>query len=230
MKISKIYSFFFLPLNPLLSSIKHSMKHSITHSMKDSYSHTVVGMMGNMGNMGNNNPKTFMEKGNVLESILNSPTVSFSFSNDNIDNINNNDNIPHNSHKSHKSPNTEYHISLPRLMETINPISRPIPTFHLFSKFHFQRYASSPFASQMSYADYCLWEEKVADIVFSYLGDQRRHWIIQLPAFFLYNDAIKSYGTRDVVQHTLWITPSVDIGSPNLLLLDEHFLESKNFL
>ena len=222
MKISKIYSFFFLPLNPLLSSMKHSITHSMKDSIKDfikdSYSHMVV------GNMGNNNPKTFMEKGNVLASILNSPTVSFSFSNDNINNNNdnnNNDNTP---------PNTEYHISLPRLMETINPISRPIPTFHLFSKFHFQRYSSSPFASQMSYADYCLWEEKVADIVFSYLGDQHRHWIIQLPAFFLYNDAIKSYGTRDVVQHTLWITPSVDIGSPNLLLLDEHFLESKNFL
>jgi hypothetical protein len=120
-----------------------------------------------------------------------------------------------------------YDIFLPQLMETLNPISRPIPTYHLFSKYHFQRFQLSPFASKMSYAKYCLWEEKVADIVFSYLGDLHHHWTIQLPAFFLYHDAIKSYGERDVVQHTLWITPSVDIGSPDMLIVDEHLFDSK---
>jgi hypothetical protein len=219
-KFSKIYSFFFLPLNPLLSSITHSIKDSITEYTPH-YHHTVLGIMGKIGN---NHPKTFMEKGNGLELILNSPTVSLSFSMDNINNIDNNDNTQYNSHK------TEYYISLPRLMETINPISRPIPTFHIFSKFHYQRYVTSPFVSRMSYAEYCLWEEKVADIVFSYLGDQRRHWTITIPAFFLFNDAIKSYGTREVIQTTLWITPSVEIGSPDLLLLEDDFLDSKNFL
>jgi len=118
-------------------------------------------------------------------------------------------------------------IYLPRLMETLDPISRPIPTYHIFSKYHFQRFQSSPFSSKMSYANYCLWEEKVADIVFSYLGDLHQHWTIQLPAFFLYHDAIKSYGERDVVQNTLWITPSVDIGSPNMLIIDENQFDSK---
>uniref|UniRef100_A0A6C0CZN7 Uncharacterized protein n=1 Tax=viral metagenome TaxID=1070528 RepID=A0A6C0CZN7_9ZZZZ len=118
-------------------------------------------------------------------------------------------------------------IYLPKLMETLDPISRPIPTYHIFSKYHFQRFQSSPFSSKMSYANYCLWEEKVADIVFSYLGDLHHQWIIQLPAFFLYHDAIKSYGERDVVQHTLWITPSVDIGSPDMVLFDEKMLDSK---
>jgi len=227
LKFSKIYSFFFLPLNPLLSSIKHSITHSIKDYTPPYYHHTVVGIMGKIGN---NHPKTFMEKGNVLELILNSPTVSFSFSMDNINNIDNNNNTPYHSHHSHHSHNTEYHISLPRLMETINPISRPIPTFHLFSKYHYQRYITSPFVSRMSYAEYCLWEEKVADVVFSYLGDQRRHWTITIPAFFLFNDAIKSYGTREMIQNTLWITPSVEIGSPDLLLLEDDFLDSKNFL
>jgi hypothetical protein len=113
-------------------------------------------------------------------------------------------------------------VSLPKLLEEEqNHLTNVFPRFHPFSMFHYQRYSTSPYASKMSYPQFCLLEEKMSDIVFAYLGDQKRQWCIFLSPEFLYSDSIKSYGSTEVLKKTLWITPSIEIGNPDVVVLDD---------
>ena len=113
-------------------------------------------------------------------------------------------------------------VSLPKLLEEEqNHLTNVFPRFHPFSMFHYQRYSTSPYASKMSYPQFCLLEEKMSDIVFAYLGDQKRQWCIFLSPEFLYSDSIKSYGSTETLQKTLWITPSIEIGNPDVVVVDK---------
>jgi len=104
-------------------------------------------------------------------------------------------------------------IYLPSLLERSPlPLTNKVP----FSFFHFLRFQGSPLSDKMTYFQYCVWENQIAQILFSYLQDVRHHWTIQIPPFFLYQDGIQKYGTEESVhQNTKWITPSVQIGNPD---------------
>jgi len=110
-------------------------------------------------------------------------------------------------------------IHLPRLLESLKtqPLISPIPRFHAYSYYHYSRYQSSGLSQSLSYAQYCLLEEKMASIVFAYLGDTRHHWKLMMNPFFLYQDGLKSYGRSSELAHTLWLTPSVDMGGDAVL-------------
>ena len=96
-----------------------------------------------------------------------------------------------------------------------------IPRFHRLTPYHYQRFSESVLRDRLSYSKFCVLEEKMADIVFSYLGDTKHHWIIFLDPTFLYLDSIKSYGTSQEIQRTLWVTPSVEVGNPDVVVLEE---------
>jgi len=113
-------------------------------------------------------------------------------------------------------------VSLTTLLEEEeNNLINVFPRFHPLSMFHYQRYSTSPYASKISYPQFCLLEEKMSDIVFAYLGDQKRQWRIFLNPEFLYSDSIKSYGSTEALRKTLWITPSIEIGNPDVIVLDD---------
>jgi hypothetical protein len=113
-------------------------------------------------------------------------------------------------------------VSLTTLLEEEeNNLTNVFPRFHPFSMFHYQRYSTSPYASKISYPQFCLLEEKMSDIVFAYLGDQKRQWRIFLNPEFLYSDSIKSYGSTEALRKTLWITPSIEIGNPDVVVVDK---------
>jgi len=96
-----------------------------------------------------------------------------------------------------------------------------IPRFHRLTPYHYQRFSESVLRDRLSYSKFCVLEEKMADIVFSYLGDTKHHWIIFLDPTFLYLDSIKSYGTFQEILRTLWVTPSVEVGNPDVVVLEE---------
>jgi len=98
--------------------------------------------------------------------------------------------------------------------------SLPIPRHHIFPPSHFRRYTTDIMSMVygMPYADYCLLEERLSQIISSYLLDQKRHFHILLPASYLSGDSIRSYMTREAVHNTLWIAPSADL-SPDIVLL-----------
>lgn len=79
-------------------------------------------------------------------------------------------------------------------------------------------FQQSRYAEVMSYPQFCVLEEDVARIVFAYLGDTRRHWMLQLDPLFLYSDSVRSYGTANTVSRTLWVTPSKEVGVPDAVL------------
>jgi hypothetical protein len=96
-----------------------------------------------------------------------------------------------------------------------------IPMFHGLTPYHYKRFSESLLRDRLSYRKFCVLEEKMADIVFSYLGDTKHHWIIYMDPMFLYLDSIKSYGTTQEIKRTLWVTPSVEIGNPDAVVLED---------
>jgi len=84
---------------------------------------------------------------------------------------------------------------------------------------HHTTFQQSPYAEVMTYPQFCVLEKKVASVVFAYLGDTRRHWMLQLDPLFLYSDSVRRYGNDpSTITKTLWVTPSATIGMPDAIL------------
>jgi len=113
-------------------------------------------------------------------------------------------------------------ISLPSLSLLPMALQDPLPV-HPRSLHHFQAFSTSVYAQHMTYPQFCAWESFLARVVFSYLGDTRRHWIVEVDPFFLYSDSIREYGTLEAVQQTFWITPSAEVGVPDAVLFSKAF-------
>ena len=129
--------------------------------------------------------------------------------------------------------NNDSTLSMPAL--SLLPLVDPTPSSTTTSTIpfvrprstrHAQAFFASAYAKHMSYPQFCEWESRVARVVFSYLGDTRRHWIVEIDPFFLYSDSIRDYGTREAVAQTFWITPSVEIGVPDAVLFSKEFGET----
>jgi hypothetical protein len=112
-------------------------------------------------------------------------------------------------------------IHISSILFSENHPKEVVPRFHRLTPYHYQRFSESVLRDRLSYSKFCVLEEKMADIVFSYLGDTKHHWIIFLDPTFLYLDSIKSYGTSQEIQRTLWVTPSVEVGNPDVVVLEE---------
>ena len=110
------------------------------------------------------------------------------------------------------------HIFLPRLIEGVIQENKAIPIFHKFSFHHFSRYENSKLSSVMGYPTYCLLEEKIADIVFSYINDAHHHWMIMIDPFFMHRDGFRSYALHDEKNNALWVTPSVDLDGDDIIV------------
>jgi len=114
-------------------------------------------------------------------------------------------------------------LSIVQLPYRNSEIRQHPPSFHHSSTFYL-----SPYAKVMSYPEFCQLEEKVARIVFAYLGDTHHHWMLQLDPLFLYSDSVKRYAPEaSTVHRTLWITPSVTIGHPDAIVLETSTLSSR---
>ena len=111
---------------------------------------------------------------------------------------------------------------LPDTNSDIRQRHRP-PSFH-----HSSTFDQSPYAKVMSYPEFCRLEEKVARIVFAYLGDTHHHWMLQLDPLFLYSDSVKRYAPdSSTVHRTFWITPSATMGVPDAIVLETSTLSSR---
>jgi len=104
------------------------------------------------------------------------------------------------------------------LQDLVEDTIEPIPRFHQLSAHHYKRYQESAYREYFSYNQFCVLEERVADIVFLYLNDSRHRWIVLLDPTFLYSDSVKSYGNTGAVQSTMWVSPSASIGDPDFIL------------
>lgn len=113
---------------------------------------------------------------------------------------------------------TTTHILLPRLIDDILKENKAIPAFHPFSLYHFSRYENSALSSVMSYPIYCLLEEKMANIVYSYLNDECNHWMIMMDPFFMHRDGFRSYGLHGENNNAVWITPSVELDGDQIMV------------
>ena len=88
-----------------------------------------------------------------------------------------------------------------------------------YGEHHHTTFQQSPYAEVMTYPQFCVLEKKVASVVFAYLGDTRRHWMLQLDPLFLYSDSVRRYGNDpSTITKTLWVTPSASIGVPDAIL------------
>lgn len=96
--------------------------------------------------------------------------------------------------------------------ETIVPMSRvfrergSFPKFHLFSRSHYLQFSHSVYVSLMEYHDYCAMEDKLAHILFQYLGDEKNHWMIAINDPFLMGSLRQYGGKESVVGKTTWVT------------------------
>jgi len=115
-------------------------------------------------------------------------------------------------------------VSLPSLSLMPTALQHSSPVFlKARSLHHHNVFSTSVYAKYMSYPQFCAWESTIARVVFSYLGDTRRHWIVEVDPIFLYSDSLRDYGTRDAVLQTFWITPSVEVGVPDAVLFSKEF-------
>ena len=108
----------------------------------------------------------------------------------------------------------------PSLFQQFKRTEKVIPKHHIYSYIHYQRYEQSSFPRYMSYAEYCLLEEKIGNIAWSYLGDVSpdHHWLLRVDPFFLHGESIKSFLNQDIVERTCWVTPSIEIGDPDYVV------------
>jgi hypothetical protein len=110
------------------------------------------------------------------------------------------------------------HILLPALIDGVIQENKAIPTFHKFSLHHFSLYENSKLSSVMSYPTYCLLEEKIAGIVFSYINDAHHRWMIMIDPFFMHRDGFRSYALQHEKNNAMWITPSVELEGDNIIV------------
>lgn len=91
------------------------------------------------------------------------------------------------------------------------------------SVYHLQRFMSDSDLG-ISYPDFCSVEERLAKIVFAYSQDTRHRWFIIVPPEFLYSDSLRSFGTPSLNKKIIWITPSAQIGIPDVVAIDSDVL------
>jgi len=84
------------------------------------------------------------------------------------------------------------------------------------SKFHSLRYSLQK--NDISYQRYCDLEFKISEIVKSYLNDKRRHYCLFIDRELLYTDGIPHYLSKQEYQNTLFITDSIEVGMPDIVL------------
>lgn len=93
------------------------------------------------------------------------------------------------------------HLSLTAIMTNNVVLRRPgavIPQSHAYSRFHYQS-IYRPYSHRLSYNQYCLLEEAVADIIRSYLRDtSSRQFVVDVPSrSMLFDESILSYFPED---------------------------------
>jgi hypothetical protein len=87
------------------------------------------------------------------------------------------------------------------------------------SVYHKQRYEQTVDNTQISYEKYCHLEKNIADIVDNYASDKKHHWCIFLNKNFLYADSIQRFLSKSVNKNILWISDSITVGFPDMVLL-----------
>lgn len=103
----------------------------------------------------------------------------------------------------HGFPSTK--ISLKKIFENNVDENRNkpvIPRFHPYSVFHYQ-YLYGRYARKMSYSDYCLYEEAIANIILSYAHDSKpTHYIFYFSdPSWMYDESLSSYMTLEENQN-----------------------------
>lgn len=76
---------------------------------------------------------------------------------------------------------------------------RIIPTYHPYSRFHYQYLYQARYASKMSYAEYCVFEEAVANILLAWIHDTRpiTYHVYWTDASWYHEESVLSYMTSD---------------------------------
>ena len=87
------------------------------------------------------------------------------------------------------------------------------------SVYHLQRFSSDSNLG-ISYPEFCSVEERLATIVFAYSQDTKHRWCIIVPPEFLYSDSLRSFGTPSLIRKIIWVTPSTEIGVPDVVAIN----------
>jgi len=93
----------------------------------------------------------------------------------------------------------------------------PIPSYHMYSRLHYERFVSSKFSTQMTYSQFCCFEQTLSQIVQGYVQDTSRSFTLLLDPIFLYDDSLPSFLTLSEKQRTLWVTPETQMSSDCVL-------------
>ena len=81
-----------------------------------------------------------------------------------------------------------------------------MPVYPIYPRSHYLQFYRSSFASLMDYTDFCSMEEKLSQIINSYLEDDKKHWLIFMDHPLLMQN-IRAYGTKQAVcDRTTWVT------------------------
>lgn len=89
------------------------------------------------------------------------------------------------------------------------------------SFFHKQRYENIANKEVITYNTFCNLEKNIADIVDKYALDNKHHWCIYINKNFLYADSFRRFLTKPVYRNILWISDSVDVGFPDMVMWED---------
>ena len=92
-----------------------------------------------------------------------------------------------------KNPNT---IRLQDLVVDLQENKKIIPKYHVYSRFHYQLLYPR-FQQFLSYPDYCLLEERLSDVLRSYLIDSKPSLFVMEDPYWFYDDSLISYFTLE---------------------------------
>lgn len=96
-------------------------------------------------------------------------------------------------------------VPLDRVMKSVDP-QKTVPRFHTYSKFHYQ-VIFSRFRDVIGYSDYCLLEERIAEIISAYIGAGEPRMFIFEDESWLNEESVTSYFTAGekerVVRYTI---------------------------
>lgn len=111
-------------------------------------------------------------------------------------------------------------IELP-LDNILNHIDNNTPIDMSTSIFHKQRYDSIANKKILSYEKFCHLEKDIANIIDTYALDKKHHWCIFINKNFLYADSFRRFLSKPAQRNILWISDSVDIGFPDMVLWND---------
>ena len=110
-------------------------------------------------------------------------------------------------------------ISFDKIYEMLDT-KTTIPSFHTYSRFHYEDIYQSRYGQTISYNEYCRIEDAVAKIIIAFLHDTKRdvHYVFVFPDDgWLESESIVSYMTLDEYKKTLRIA-NVNLDIPRELL------------